>query len=634
LFSPGFFLIVSVVSMRYEDFVIRFGPGSGGSFAVEVDSPAGEGQGSFRIPESLQARDRDLTPPGAGELREAGPRRRKAEPSERDAGVELFRALFQGQVSKLFQRSLGRLAGKGGGLRVLIELDPQQKELAPIQELPWERLCDPDARDFLALSRKTPIARTLRVLQERRPAIPQAAPLRILAAAASPSCCPPLDLERELHNLENGWKEIVILRNTDWETLRGAFNESSFDVLHFMGHGGFNPATGEGTLILEGKDGAADPVGGSVLAQELKDFSGLRLVVLNACHTARSVGDAGPNPFAGAATALMMAGVPAVIAMSRPISDSAAVAFSRSLYESLAAGKPVEAAMAEARLAIGRFGEWGTPILFLRTSREPVLTMLHVSFLAAALVLAAISFSLFLGWSLDFRAFLALSSNNQGLSLLKQGRVEEARKEFDKALKIDSDNAVAHANLSVLEENRGNHKEALEHARAAVEAEPAEAIHHYNLGTLLARRGSQDDALYSLSEAVRLRPEYAEAHNELGNLYLDLDRPADARRELETGLRANPNLAPLHKNLARVDLAEGRIDEAVHGLKSALARYDSEDRQGIAEALYWLAIAHARVGRDEEACRQLEQVRQEAGTGKWVSEAGLLAQQIPCRRVS
>lgn len=620
--------------MQYEDFVIRFGPGTGGSFAVEVDSPAGEGQGSFRIPESLQARDQHLTPPGAGESREAGPRRREAEPSEREAGVELFQALFQGQVSKLFQRSLGRLAGKGGGLRVLIELDPQQKELAPIQELPWERLCDPDARDFLALSRKTPIGRTLRVLQERRPAISPAAPLRILAAAASPSCCPPLDLERELHNLEKGWKEIVVLRNTDWEKLRGAFNESSFDVLHFMGHGGFDPATGEGTLILEGKDGTADPVGGSVLAQELKDFSGLRLVVLNACHTARSVGDAGPNPFAGAATALMMAGVPAVIAMSRPISDTAAVAFSRSLYESLAAGKPVEAALAEARLAIGRLGEWGTPVLFLRTSREAGNIVRRVSFLAAAVVLAAVALSLAMGRGLDLRALMALRYNNQGISLLEEGRVEEARKKFDKALQIDTDNAVAHANLSVLEEDRGNSEEAVDHARTAAKAAPGEAIHHYNLGTLLARRGGKEDALYSLREAVLLRPEYAEARNEIGSLYLDLDRPVEARQELKAGLAANPDLAPLHKNMARVDLAEGRVNDAVRRLKIALGLYESGDRQGIAEALYWLATAHARAGRRDEACRGLEEARAEAGAGHWVFEATRLAQQIPCRRVS
>lgn len=628
--------------MRYDDFVIRFGPGSGGSFAVEVDSPAGEGRGSFRIPEPLQVSgDQEQAPPGGGESREAVPWRRRAEPFEGEAGAELFRALFQGQVSKLLQRSLGHLSGEDHGLRILIELDPQQKELAPLQELPWERLCDPDTKDFLALSRKTPIARTLRVLRERRPAISRAtSPLRILAAAASPSSCPPLDLERELHNLEEAWKEhedsgeIVVLRKTSWEKLRRELNKSAFDVLLYMGHGGFDRATGEGTLILEGEGGVADPVEGRALAQELKDFLGLRLVVLNACHTARSVGAAGPNPFAGTATALMMAGVPAVVAMSQPISDAAAVAFSRSLYEGLAADKPMEAAMAEARRAIGKLGEWATPVLFLRIAKESVLTVRSVSFLAAALVLAAVALFFGLGWLQDLRASATLQRINQAVALRDEGRVEEAREGLLEALKSDPDSAVAHANLSVLEEERGHYEEALAHARAAVETEPAGAVYHYNLGNLLARLGRDEEALESLAEAIRLKPDYAEARNEIGNLYLDLDRPADARRELEAGLRADPGLASLHKNLARVSLAEGRIDEAIHGLESALARYDSEDRQGIAEALYWLATAHARVGHREEACGRLREIRQEAGAGHWVSEAARLAQQIRCQRVS
>ncbi len=103
----------------------------------------------------------------------------------------------------------------------------------------------------------------------------------------------------------------------------------------------------------------------------LHDFESLRLVVLNACHTAEAVGTQGPNPFAGAASSLVMSGVPAVVAMNGPVSDLAAVAFSRTFYQRLAAGDPIEAAVAEGRLAIQRAdprdGVWATPVLFLRT---------------------------------------------------------------------------------------------------------------------------------------------------------------------------------------------------------------------------------------------------------------------------
>jgi hypothetical protein len=53
------------------------------------------------------------------------------------------------------------------------------------------------------------------------------------------------------------------------------------------------------------------------------------------------------------------------------ISDQASIAFSRTFYEALAAGWPVDASVAEARKAISLTGtpslEWGTPVLCTHT---------------------------------------------------------------------------------------------------------------------------------------------------------------------------------------------------------------------------------------------------------------------------
>ena len=49
-----------------------------------------------------------------------------------------------------------------------------------------------------------------------------------------------------------------------------------------------------------------------------------------------------------------MGGMPAVVAMRGPVPDIAAVAFSRTFYQRLAAGDPIEAAVTEGRLAIQR----------------------------------------------------------------------------------------------------------------------------------------------------------------------------------------------------------------------------------------------------------------------------------------
>lgn len=470
--------------------------------------------------------------------------------------------------------------------------------------------------------------------------------MRILAVAASPSDLTPLDLARERRNLEAAWKgqeavEVVFLKTGGTEGLRRALLESSFHVLHFMGHGEFDGVTGDGSLIFEGEDGLSSPVGGRALAEELKDCPTLRLVVLNACETGRAAEATEPSPFAGVATALVMGGVPAVVAMGRSITDAAAVAFSRLLYERLVAGDPVDAAMTEARLAIYRLREepeeWATPILFLRSPDghlflpRPALERRRAVTLAALLLAVALASLLGMGWLRQHRASEVLRLNHEGVALRDQGRREDARKAFLAALEVDAESAATLANLSLLESESARYEEALAHAQAAVEAAPDEPVYRYNLGNLLAHLDRDEEALESLHLAVGLDPEYAQAFNEIGNIYLRLDRLAEAEQAFRSGLEGDSSLAPLHKNLARVLLTQGQAGAASRSLETALSLC-TDPSQEMAEILYWLAAAHVQANQPQAACRRLQELgRIEAVLVEpWAPEAKRLAQQSGC----
>jgi hypothetical protein len=380
-------------NVSYDDFVIQIGPGASGGYAVSVvKSPAGEGSGSLRIPFDGVEVGRMLTNLGRTvrgshavssgtpeETRNLSPMAAPETPGHtpREVGAALFRALFSGHVRSLFDQSLGKARGEmDGGLRIQIKLNPEHPDLARLYSLPWELIYRPETQDFLSLSRSSPIVRYLDVSRPTTP-YPLPSPLRILVAMASPTDLPPLDLARERHNIEVAWGqqkavEVVFLRNASPGAIREEMLERPCHVLHFMGHGGFDRRSGEGVLYLEGPDGTSLPVSGHVLAAKLKDFRSLRLVFLNACETARATGESGVNPFAGVATALVLGGIPGVLAMQFPISDLAAVAFSRTFYRRLAAGDPVDTATTEGRQAVhsedSSSFEWATPVLFLRTS--------------------------------------------------------------------------------------------------------------------------------------------------------------------------------------------------------------------------------------------------------------------------
>jgi len=613
--------------MKYESFSLRIEPSPDGSYAVSVHSPQGEGQGTFQVPRIFFPSEEAVS---------------------LGAGKEIFRTLFRDEVAGLFHSSLGGLRGPHQGLRIDIAINPRCPEEAPLQRLPWELLCRPETEDFLCLSRRTPVVRSLEAYRERRPAITRPRRLRILVVSASPKGYIALDVARERAHLEAAWKgqeknvEIVFLERGGVEEMRQAFLAAPFHILHFMGHGDFDERSGQGVLLFERSDGTCQTFEGRHLAQLLQDFKSLRLVVLNACHTADAVGTQGPNPFTGAASALVMGGVPAVVAMSGPVSDVAAVAFSRTFYQRLAAGDPIEAAVTEGRLAIQRAdpedGAWAIPALFLRSSDGILFAPPSTVWARRAALLAGFALALSLimffasGWLREHRTAAVTRLTNESLGLLGLGEKQKARESLRSALKSDSDNAAALGNLAVVEMQLGDDEAALLHAQAAVKAAPDEAVHHYNLGNLLALKKRYEEALPSLRRAIEIDPGYAYAYNEMGNVYLELDRADEARKAFEIGLSHDPAMSKLHKNLARVDLAEGHPEEAILQLEKALSLCPPADPAGRTEATYWLATAQAAARHAKEACVALRSfaVLDPLRLSPFAKKARLLAEQQRC----
>lgn len=608
--------------MDYADFSLRFTPGSAGVFGLHVRSPQGEGRGELQLP-------RDF----------AGWRREQI-------GAALFRALFAGEIGNLFHASLGGLRDKQHGLRIQLEIDLRDRALAPLQDLPWELLYHPEKRDFLCLSRQTPVVRSIDAPRERQRSATQTVPLRVLVLIANPLGRAPLNLDRERQNLAAAWKgqeeavEIVFQERGGLEKLRQAFLERPFHVLHFMGHGEIDGESGRGMLLFERENRSAQPVDGSDLAQQLKDFDSLRIVTLNACHTAEEL--PGADPFQGTATALVQGGVPAVVAMRGPVSDLAAIAFSRTFYQRLAAGDLVESAVAEARLAVHGHPraspDWPTPVLFLRAApvarRDSSLPAAasRRSRLAAGLALLALLAGLgILGWQSSRRSS-ALRLNNQGFALMQNGQADKAREFFLEALELAPENAAIHANLSALALRRGDVRQALEHARAAFRAEPGQLVYAYNLGNLLARQGRYEEAIPILQQVIAADPNYAQAYNELGRAFLGLSRPADARQVFELGIAQEPEFAPLHKNLAVLLLDGGQIAKAIDHLQTALRHYPPGEVRGLAETRYQLARAKAAAHRGAEACQELRSLQSldPAGLSEPAPAAKTLAQELRC----
>ncbi len=200
-------------------------------------------------------------------------------------------------------------------------------------------------------------------------------PLRILGLIASPEGLDRLDVELEKQRVEkaladllaDGLIELHWLEGQTRRDLQRAMRRGPWHIFHYIGHGGFDPIHQEGLLFLADAAGQAEALTARQLATILGDHSSLRTVFLNACEGAAS---SQTDLFSGTAATLMRRGIPAVLAMQYAITDRAAIEFTTTLYESLADGYPVNAAVTEARkaisLAVNHSVEWGTPVLHMR----------------------------------------------------------------------------------------------------------------------------------------------------------------------------------------------------------------------------------------------------------------------------
>ncbi|MFN9739501.1 MAG: CHAT domain-containing protein [Pseudomonadota bacterium] len=282
-------------------------------------------------------------------------------------GADLFETLFTGDVRRLYDEARARRAGGRLDL-VLTSMIPW------IAEKPWDFAWDPSRRSFLATGELHFIRNVLTAV----PADPVArrrGALRILVACAQPLGFGLLGVAQEVAVLRRGFAGLVeagavqieVMARATPESLHARLVDGGLDVLHFVGHGAFDPDAMEGALVFEDEHGAPRRVPARALAQIICG-RGLSMVFLNACES----GTGGRADFnRGVAQALVAHGVPALAANQYSVLDASATVFARQFYLGLARGLPLGECAREARIAVG-YGlqgesiDWAVPVVYAR----------------------------------------------------------------------------------------------------------------------------------------------------------------------------------------------------------------------------------------------------------------------------
>ncbi len=193
--------------------------------------------------------------------------------------------------------------------------------------------------------------------------------------------------------------------------------------------------------------------------------------------------------------------------------------------------------------------------------------------------------------------------NSRGMELADRGWLEEAEKEFRKAIDLDPRSSDAHANLATVHAQKKRWREAAAEYLTALTLDPDGATAHFNLGLFLSAHGL-DMAIEEYRRAIELEPDQADAHLELGLVYSDQGRLEEARAELNAAIGLAPDDPLPHHELAALAMDEGDFRVAIGHLKTVV-RLAPEDF----DAWLDLGIAYAQKGFFGQAERAYDRAR-------------------------
>lgn len=205
--------------------------------------------------------------------------------------------------------------------------------------------------------------------------------------------------------------------------------------------------------------------------------------------------------------------------------------------------------------------------------------------------------------------------NGLAYAYAKSFKLDRADEEFDKVLKTDAHNAMAHCGkaqvlLNRLQSSNGTmrkNKDALvkqagAECNLALATDPNLPEAHYTLGRVFKEEGRLDKAEESFMNAIRADKNYSDAYAGLGLVQLDGGRSAEAMSSFKQATALNTGNSTAHYGLGRAYLQQGMADEAIKELNTSLYQFRNS-----APVHFELGKAYASQGNTVAAIKEFQE---------------------------
>ena len=170
-----------------------------------------------------------------------------------------------------------------------------------------------------------------------------------------------------------------------------------------------------------------------------------------------------------------------------------------------------------------------------------------------------------------------IAHNNLGMALKEEGRIEEAILHYRQALKVDSNYAYAHNNWGNALSYQRKYTEAAEHYKKAIDIDPQYAKAYYNLGNISMQQSRTNEAIGYYEAALRIDPYYPGAHNNIGTALARLGRVDEAIAHFRKAVQTSPGDLVALNNL-KILSTQSETERMVSKLKERLVQNPEEFR--------------------------------------------------------
>ncbi len=175
----------------------------------------------------------------------------------------------------------------------------------------------------------------------------------------------------------------------------------------------------------------------------------------------------------------------------------------------------------------------------------------------------------------DYNMAIALNSeyyqayNNRGVVLEKLGQFENALKDYNTAIALNASHDQAYNNRGVVLEKLGQFENAIKDYNTAITLNPSNYEAYDNLGVLYGNTGLIDKAIENFNKSLAVNPNDYNAYNSRGLLYFSLGQYDRALNDFNKTVQLEPYSGEAYLNRGNLLFIIGKKEHALADLQRA-----------------------------------------------------------------